>query len=326
MTAYSIMSTAPDKHALLATWPTVNADRTIRVTTLPDAEAARALGWELSALSENAWLTRMWLRCAPEAETYIEAVAAWLRGTGGSEGEWSFPEPVSSASDAEADGFFNLRAQANFDLPYALTSLTRAQRIAVADELLADAAARTATYAALAAGEEPTDQNRGWQAFEVGRVTGVGLRGYALDAGPGWLQRHWPNDDLMGLRWSARAQLLRMEQLAAACSAAGGRGSVDDDPVEARCHFPPAGTPCVPAHGQCDDWHIHPGGRNRFSLSASTKLIIRRNWDEHIEVDANDDAGFIAALGTWAAGAGGSWWQHDAAANVSGTSQTGRSV
>ena len=31
------------------------------------------------------------------------------------------------------------------------------------------------------------------------------------------------------------------------------------------------------------------------------------------ELDPRDDAGFIAALGRWAGGAGGSWWLRDVA-------------
>jgi hypothetical protein len=300
MTSYSVMPMA-NKYAVLATWPMVRSDRSAKVTTLEDEEAADVLTWELTRLSENMWTAAWWLDSYSALEELIAELAERLRDLSQ---QIDYPSVRRGGHRHEtSDIFLDIESQLREDLPFSLDQLSRPRRLSVADELVIDAEHRAAMLSTLAAGQEPEDTSRGWQAGEVGRVTRTGLYGGLPDGGPGWLLRCYRNENLLSRQWQARSQLLRIEQLISACQLAGGRGTCEDD-LELYCAF---NDPSKPTSKTI--YKIFPDRHHPLAPSPGLPMVVKRDGDVLGRVNADDDAGFLKLLGGWAAGAGGAWWK-----------------
>jgi hypothetical protein len=76
---------------------------------------------------------------------------------------------------------------------------------------------------------------------EVTRAPRNGQTGPLPEGAAGWLVRSWGPDLSPAERWAARDRLVRIEQLAAACKAHGGRAGTQDDPLLAHLVIPHTG-------------------------------------------------------------------------------------
>lgn len=118
------------------------------------------------------------------------------------------------------------------------TTLTRPQRLTIADELAADAAERASSVQVLTVGDDPASGgSRAWQLREVTRSLRNGQTGPLPEGAASWLVRSWGPDLGPAERWAARDRLVRIEQLVTACEAHGGRAAVQDDPLLAHREF-----------------------------------------------------------------------------------------
>ena len=130
-------------------------------------------------------------------------------------------EPVSIPGDGyRHTGQWSLTDAAEVlasDAPAALSTLTRPQRLTVADELAADAAERANAAQVLGSGNDPASgHSRAWQMCEVTRSLRNGQVGPLPEGAAGWLVRSWGPDLGPAERWAARDRLVRIEQLVAA--------------------------------------------------------------------------------------------------------------
>ena len=172
-------------------------------------------------------------------------------------GQWSFTDAAEVlASDA----------------PTALSTLTRPQRLTIADELAADAAERASAAQVLASGNDPeSEDSRAWQMCEVTRTLRNGQVGPLPEGAASWLVRSWGPDLGPAERWAARDRLVRIEQLVAACEAHGGRAGAQDDPLLAHL--------VVPRPGPDEDDEViyvsvHPGTRNSWGTSPAAAMTV----------------------------------------------------
>ncbi|POH72553.1 hypothetical protein [Arthrobacter glacialis] len=230
MTLYSCLPTQ-GKFTVIATWPGEYADsHSAKVTTFTDSTQASRLADDLTRVSESMWDAAAWLDVYDEAEARIGTIIDTTRGT----------NEVSVSGESLFIGNRHARTWTGGDLintigvslPLTLNSLTRAQRLSVADELAADAAARILSLQLLPTGNDPTDSDsRIWQAAEITRATKMGLTGTLPDSAAGWMAQIFDTDHGPAERWGARNLLHRLEQLEAAAKTINARGGVELDPV-----------------------------------------------------------------------------------------------
>ena len=229
MTSYSVLRSA-QRATVLATWPGPWFDHSANITTLGDSEQAAYLASVLTRLSEDAWDAAAFLDTSPAVELGISTLIQQLRGPA------DRIEPVSMPADgyrhAGQWSFTDAAEVLASDAPTALSTLTRPQRLTIADELAADAAERASAARVLASGNDPeSEDSRAWQMCEVTRTLRNGQVGPLPEGAASWLVRSWGPDLGPAERWAARDRLVRIEQLVAACKAHGGRAGAQDDPL-----------------------------------------------------------------------------------------------
>ncbi|MEW1808408.1 hypothetical protein [Pseudarthrobacter sp. NPDC080039] len=230
MTLYSCLPTQ-GKTTVIATWPGEYADsHSAKVTSFTDAGQASRIAEDLTRVSESMWDAAAWLDLYDEAEARLRTIIDATRGTS------DIPTFSASAFDgyrhAESWTGMDLVNTLGMGLPEALNPLTRAQRLSVAEELVADATARSESLRLLPTGSGPVDPaSRIWQAADITRATKMGLTGSLPDGAAGWLVRVFDTDHGPAERWGARNLLHRLEQLASAAKTINARGSADLDPV-----------------------------------------------------------------------------------------------
>lgn len=302
LTSYSVLLSGP-RATVIATWPGKWADHSAKVTTLTDAEQASELAHLLARLSEGAWDAAAWLDTHPAIEAGIAALVEQLQG------------PAENIDDIHlaTDGYRHTD-QWSFDdikdllakaLPAALNTLTRAQRLTLADELAIDAASRGEALQLLPTGHDPdAATSRSWQMCEVTRSLRNGQTGPLPEGAAAWLVRSWGPDHSPAERWGARDRLVRIEQLVAACQAHGGRAKSHDDPLLAHLVVPvPNGRSTV------DDEvfyvAVHAGNHNSWDTDVFAPMRISRSGGANGasetlgDLDPSDDDGFARLLGDW---------------------------
>jgi hypothetical protein len=129
-----------------------------------------------------------------------------------------------------------------------------------------------------------------------------GQTGPLPEGAAGWLVRSWGPDLSPAERWAARDRLVRIEQVAAACKAHGGRASTQDDPLLAHLVIPHAGP-------YEDDEIIyvavHPGNRNSWDTDPAAAMTVTSyrghpsQKNDLGELDPRDSDGFARMLGQW---------------------------
>ena len=158
MTSYSVLRSA-QRAIVIATWPGAWSDHSANITTLADSEQAAYLASALTRISEDAWDAAAFLDASPALELGISALIEQLRGPADK------IEPVSIPGDgyrhAGQWSFTDAAEVLASDAPAALSTLTRPQRLTVADELAADAAERASAAQVLASGNDPASGIRG---------------------------------------------------------------------------------------------------------------------------------------------------------------------
>ncbi|WP_247040385.1 hypothetical protein [Arthrobacter rhizosphaerae] len=230
MTLYSCLPTQ-GKITVIATWPGEYADsHSAKVTTFTNAIQASRIAEDLTRVSESMWDAAAWLDVYDEAEARLRTIIDATRGTS------DVPTFSASAFDsyrhAETWTGTDLVNTLGASLPQTLNSLTRAQRLSVADELVADATARTESLNLLPTGFDPAEPaSRVWQAADITRATKMGLTGALPDGASGWMVRVFDTDHGPAERWGARNLLHRLEQLAAAAKTVNARGGAELDSV-----------------------------------------------------------------------------------------------
>jgi hypothetical protein len=232
MTLYSCLPASAGKITVIATWAGEYAEsHSARVTTFTDAVQASRVAEDLTRVSESMWDAAAWLDVYDAAEARLEDIIIAARGIG----------DVPFASEAMFGGCRHELSWTGADLAAALAvglvrtinSLTRAQRLSVADELAADADARAASLELLPTGHDPSEAtSRIWQSAEITRATKMGLTGILPDGAAGWMARVFDTDHGPAERWGARNILHRLEQLDAAAKTVNGRGGAEFDPFD----------------------------------------------------------------------------------------------
>jgi hypothetical protein len=300
MTSYSVLRSA-QRATIIATWPGPWFDHSANITTLVDGEQASYLASVLTRLSEDAWDGAAFLDASPVLELGISTLIRQLRSSADK------IEPVSMTADgyrhAGQWSFTDAAEVLASDAPAALSTLTRPQRLTIADELAADAAERASAAQVLASGNDPeSEDSRAWQMCEVTRTLRNGQTGPLPEGAASWLVRSWGPDLGPAERWAARDRLVRIEQLIAACEAHGGRAGAQDDPLLAHL--------VVPRSGPDEDDEViyvsaHRGTRNSWGTSPAPAMIVTSyrgqpsQQDDLGELDPRDDDGFARILRQW---------------------------
>lgn len=182
-------------------------------------------------MSESMWDAAAWLDVYDAAEARLNDIIIAIRGM----------DDVPYASEAMFGGCRHEKTWTGADLAAALAAglaqtintLTRAQRLSVADELVAEADARAASLELLPTGHNPSEAaSRIWQAAEITRATKMGLTGRLPDGAAGWMARVFDTDHGPAERWGARNILHRLEQLEAAAKTVNARGGAEFDPFD----------------------------------------------------------------------------------------------
>jgi hypothetical protein len=300
MTSYSVLRSA-QRAIVIATWPGAWSDHSASITTLADSEQAAYLASALTRISEDAWDAAAFLDASPALELAISALIEQLRGPADK------IEPVTISGDGYRHtgqwSFTDAAEVLASDAPVALSTLTRPQRLTVADELAADAAERASAAQVLASGNDPASgKSRGWQMCEVTRSLRNGQVGPLPEGAAGWLVRSWGPDLGPAERWAARDRLARIEQLVAACEAHGGRAGTQDDPLLAHLVLP---HPEEDEDGEVIYVSAHHGLRNSWGTSPAAAMIVTSYRGKPTvqtdlgELDPRDDNGFARVLGPW---------------------------
>jgi hypothetical protein len=300
MTSYSVLRSA-QRATVIATWPGPWFDHSTNITTLGDTEQASYLASALTRLSEDAWDAAAFLDASPALEAGISTLIRQLRGPADT------VEPVSMPADAYRHAgqwsFTDAAEVLASDAPAALSTLTRPQRLTIADELAADAAERASAAQVLASGKDPEpEDSRAWQMCEVTRTLRNGQVGPLPEGAAGCLLRSWGPDLGPAERWAARDRLVRIEQLVAACKAHGGRAGTEDDPLLAHL--------VIPCPGSDEGNEIiyvsaHHGTRNSWGTSPAAAMTVTSYRGKPTqqtdlgEIDPRDDDGFARILGQW---------------------------
>ena len=300
MTSYSVLRST-QRATVIATWPGAWTDHSANITTLSDSEQGAYLASALTRLSEDAWDAAAFLDTSPALELAINALIQQLRGP------VDKVEPVSMTADgcrhAGQWSFTDAVEVLASDAPAALSTLTRPQRLTIADELADDAAERASAAQVLAAGNDPeSEDSRAWQMCEVTRSLRNGQTGPLPEGAASWLVRSWGPDLGPAERWAARDRLVRIEQLIAACAAHGGRAAAQDDPLLAHLVVPHAGP-----HEDDEVIYVsvHDGNGNSWGTSPATAMTVTSyrgtpsKQSDLGELDPRDDDGFARLLGQW---------------------------
>lgn len=301
MTLYSLLNQGP-RTTVLATWPANFADVSIKVTSLADRGLASHLAQGLSALSEAAWFSAAWLDTWTRTQSHLEALVHWLRDPGPA---GPVPAPdftrcrnADTASSIDVEECFELFLEGT--LPH----LTHPQRLALAEELEADLAAIREALDVHSRGLEPEPDARGWQLLRPTRTFAYGMEDYLPDGAPwiaGVLMEAWLPSEL----WAARGHFMRLDQLAAAATKAGGEGWVGTDPIEAKLRFPLVGSSgdhrmftVRPAF--LPNSNLHQSTREPMTVDVTESLTSPHELIGHL--DPLDTAGFAALMGDWVYG------------------------
>jgi hypothetical protein len=318
MTSYSVLRSA-QRAIVIATWPGAWSDHSANITTLADSEQAAYLASALTRISEDAWDAAAFLDASPALELAIGTLIEQLRGPADK------IEPVTIPSDGcRHTGQWSFTDAAEVlasDAPATFSTLTRPQRLTVADELAADAAERASAAQVLASGNDPeSGHSRAWQMCEVTRSLRNGQVGPLPEGAAGWLVRSWGPDLGPAERWAARDRLVRIEQLIAACEAHGGRAATQDDPLLAHLVLP------HPEEDEDDEViyvSVHHGTRNSWKTSSAAAMTITSYRGKPTqqtdlgELDPRDDDGFARVLGPWTRQV--PFWAGSQAGSVRGT-------
>jgi hypothetical protein len=300
MTSYSVLRSA-QRAIVIATWPGAWSDHSVNVTTLADSEQAAYLASALTRISEDAWDAAAFLDASPALELGISVLIEQLRDPADK------IEPVAIPGDgyrhADQWSFTDAAEVLASDAPAALSTLTRPQRLTVADELAADAAERASAAQVLASGNDPASgHSRAWQMCEITRSLRNGQVGPLPEGAAGWLVRSWGPDLGPAERWAARDRLARIEQLVAACKSHGGRAGTQDDPLLAHLVVP------HPSQDEDDEViyvSVHHGTRNSWETSPAAAMTVTSYRGKPTqqtdlgELDPRDDDGFARILGPW---------------------------
>ena len=298
MTSYSVVRSAR-RATVVATWPGSWSDHSTNITTLNDTGQASRLASVLTRLSEDAWDAAAFLDTSPALELAVSALVQQLRSP---EDEIKAPGlPADGFRHAEQWSFADATELLSTDAPAVFTALTRTQRLTIADELTADASERADAVRVLSSSHDPeSDYSRAWQMCEVTRALRNGQTGPLPEGAAGWLVRSWGPDLSPAERWAARDRLVRIEQLAAACKAHGGRAGTQDDPLLAHLVIPHTGPQeddevvYVAAHtGHRNSWGTEP----RAPMTVTSYRGTPRQQTDLGELDPRDDQGFARLLG-----------------------------
>ncbi|GAA1408445.1 hypothetical protein ACFQZ4_45840 [Catellatospora coxensis] len=303
MTSYSVLSSGT-RNTIIATWSGETVDTSLTITSLAERYPAQALAELLTRLSEFSWDAAAFLDTAPAMEAAIVELVQRLRSDG------DLTEPVhvdvEGCRHAERWSCADFVEELQSTAPRVLSALTRAQRLAVADELAADAAGRVEALKLLPTGFDPeSDASRIWQMCQVTRVTSSGIFGHPPNSSAGWIVQGWRGPESSpARRWGCRDKLVRLEQLTEACLANGGRGLMDDDPLGTHLVMPiPGGEPLSEA--DIFDIRVHPSTRTPLEPDpfAPLYVTVRRHGStgrpEAVEVAVDDDDAFASLLGPW---------------------------
>ncbi|MEV6846736.1 hypothetical protein [Actinoplanes sp. NPDC051411] len=299
MTSYSVLPNGP-RTIVVATWSGDSCDQSAKVTTLDDCIQAQRLAAMMTGLSEYVWEAAAFLDSHPTIEEAIGRLVAQLRQPQ----ETISPVPVNAVDGCRhrtEPSHTGIERLLNFEAPGMLSTLSRAQRLTIADELVTDAAARTEALRTLPHGKDPAADSRVWQMCEVGRSTRTGEDGPLPEGAASWITRAWGPEQSPARRWGCREQLVRIEQLVAACIASGGRATAEHDPLEAHLVF---GDPLDEQPMRV--FYVHPQQKRRgeWADDPFTPLVIK----EHVDgsgvrtlgtAPATDDDGFATLLGKW---------------------------
>ncbi|WP_380168973.1 hypothetical protein [Jannaschia sp. R86511] len=295
MTTYSLLGTGA-RVTLIASWPGTMCDLASKVTTVEDRLIGEDLAESLTTLSEAAWYAATWLDTWPQTHQHLTDLIAWLR------------EPVLGERDPRLDladcrhhdaaSSYDYDQTARFYLPPRLRALSHAQRLAVADEVAADCAAMLEALRVAPTGADLAPEARGWQFGEVTRRRFYGQAVYLPDGAANWAATLFDAGGVLQTMWAARGHLLRVEQLVAAGLAAGGRGSVSDDPLVAHCVLP---------QGDDVDRIIYAGPTGRPHLNGHLPMRVRDRLSRPAqdgpettsEVDPYDTDALVNHLGDW---------------------------
>lgn len=300
MTSYSVLKTAPERASVIGTWPGFESEEhSIKVTTLTSQSHAHDLALQLTHVSESAWDAAMWLDTYPSIDAAIAKLITQLRSSNA-----VGPQTFSTTNLRHGETWTSTSVREQFSSDFFLSilnGLSVAQRLSVAAELEADASERRDL---LEPGrEEFSNDSRVSQAGLVTRVQAYGSMGALPEGAAGYLRTCYGEDLDFGDRWHAAKQIRRMEQLVAACNYHGGRAWAHTDPCEAHCVV--AVQPGKISDGDipCSIRPVLYGPHAHFPGMPVPigKLRIRRGSDWIAEVDPDDNAGFVAALGDWAA-------------------------
>ena len=300
MTSYSVLRSA-QRATIIATWPGPWFDHSANITSLGDSEQASYLASVLTRLSEDAWDAAAFLDASPVLESGISTLIQQLRGPADK------IEPVSMTADgyrhAGQWSFTDAAEVLASDAPAVLSTLTRPQRITIADELAADAAERASAAQVLASGNDPgAEDSRAWQMCEVTRALRNGQTGPLPEGAASWLVRSWGPDLGPAERWAARDRLVRIEQLITACEAHGGRAGAQDDPLLAHLVVP---RPGPDENDEVIYVSVHHGTRNSWGTSPAAAMTVTSYRSKPTqqsdlgELDPRDDDGFASILGQW---------------------------
>lgn len=229
MTLHSTLPIGSGKTTVVATWAgEYDASNSAKVTTFTDAAQALAVAEDLTRVSEAMWDAAAWLDVYEPAEARLADIIAAARG---SDAVPMASEPLfAGCRHAESWTGVDLSHALSTGLPQLLNSLTRAQRLSVADELEADGDARAQSLTLLPRGYDPSESDsRIWQSADFGRATKLGLTGPLPDGAAGWLMRVFDTEHGPTERWGARNLLLRLEHLEAAAKTLNARGGAELD-------------------------------------------------------------------------------------------------
>jgi hypothetical protein len=137
MTLYSCLPTQ-GKFTVIATWPGEYADsHSAKVTTFTDSVQASRVAEDLTRVSESMWDAAAWLDVYDEAEARLGTIIDATRGT--NEVPFYGESLFAGCRHAQTWTGGDLVDTLGAGLSQTLNSLTRAQRLSVADELAADA-------------------------------------------------------------------------------------------------------------------------------------------------------------------------------------------
>jgi hypothetical protein len=297
VTTYSVLD-AKSRTTVLASWPGLLSDVSIKVTTLDDGALAADLASILASLSEGAWYAAAWLDTWDATVEYLSGLDRWLR-----QAELTGHPPaidLTGCRHEDVESAFDLRDVVEKDLSGTVRHLSHPQRLGVADELAAEVDAMHRTLASLAVGEEPEDNSRGWQLLDVTRSVHYGLAPYLPEGAAGWVATLF-EDAPLTFKWQARGHLLRIEQLAAACVTVGGRASTESSPLQAHCVFPQR-------DGTSRVIYAEPTSSERSSVGPylmGGPMVLRVYESDapqdpvRVPVDPYDTQALVAALGDW---------------------------